>query len=183
MNLAVDEFIEIILPLYGLTESGNYWCETFGSFHLHDLRMSQAIGDFSLFFRREADKLVAFSGTHVDDTLQAETTTALQSIHSNLRSRFDIRISDASKFIFTGILWDVSNKSQRLLSEQMYIKKLQFSDGNATFSHFRSLRAKIMWPTHTRHDVSCAASFASQITEKTFGKEAIKILNDTVKYL
>lgn len=36
---------------------------------------------------------------------------------------------------------------------------------------------------HTRPDVACAASFASQITAKVFRAEVVKFLNKVVKYL
>ena len=71
LSLGPNELIEVLKPLYGLSESGDYWCETFTKFHLHDLRMKQSTSDFSLFFRRVADKLVSLSGFYVDDLLQA----------------------------------------------------------------------------------------------------------------
>lgn len=183
LDLAVNEFIQILLPLYGLIESGDYWCETFGKFHLHDLRMEQATGDFSLIFRRQADKLVALSGTHVDDALKSGEPNTLQSIQKQLQSKFDVRISNTSQFIFTGIFCDVSDPNKRILSQKQYIERMQYLKEDLSFSEFRSLLAKLMWTTQTRPDVSCAASFASQVTEDNFDKNSIKLINQTVKRL
>ena len=63
LNLAPAEFLQIVLPLYGLSDSGDYWCETFAKFHVHNLRMQQTTGDFALFFRRCTDCSITRSWT------------------------------------------------------------------------------------------------------------------------
>ena len=52
LKLDSYELLQIIRPLYGLTDSGYFWCETFARFKLYDLRMQQSTGDSALFFRR-----------------------------------------------------------------------------------------------------------------------------------
>ena len=104
LDLGPGELLQIIKPLYGLSDSGDYWCETFACFHIHDLRMKQATGDFALFFRRSADKLVTLSGCYVDDVLQASPASLKKEIRRQIEERFDITVPDASRFIDTGIM-------------------------------------------------------------------------------
>jgi hypothetical protein len=69
IELTQDELLQIIKPLYGLSDAGDYWAETLVQHHIRALRMSQATADFSLFFRVIAGELEGLSGTHVDDLL------------------------------------------------------------------------------------------------------------------
>jgi Reverse transcriptase (RNA-dependent DNA polymerase) len=46
IDLDPDELLQIMKPLYGLADSGDYWAQTVVHHHLADLRMTQATGDF-----------------------------------------------------------------------------------------------------------------------------------------
>jgi hypothetical protein len=46
LNLGEDELLQVIKPLYGLSDSGDYWAETLSAHHMEDLRMTQATADF-----------------------------------------------------------------------------------------------------------------------------------------
>lgn len=180
IQLNRGELLQILMPIYGMMESGDYLCESFSNFHIHDLRKEQSTGDCALFFRREADKLVALSGTYVDDCLQAIDKSVKDEIQNQLERKFDVRLDDKTEFIFTGLLCDVSNKKLRTLSQMHYIKRINYLPESATWSQFRSLRAKLMWITHTHPDIACASSFAAQIVENNFDKNGIKIINGVV---
>jgi hypothetical protein len=52
IDLKPDELLQIMKPLYGLAESGDYCAQTSFRHHLTDLQMTQAAGAFSLFVRR-----------------------------------------------------------------------------------------------------------------------------------
>jgi hypothetical protein len=62
-----------MLPLYGITESGDYWGETLTDHHINDLNMTQTKQDVSFFFKHDAGKLVGLSGAFVDDLVRAGT--------------------------------------------------------------------------------------------------------------
>jgi hypothetical protein len=49
IELARGELVKVVMPLYGLPDSGDYWNQTFRDHHRNDLRMQQTTGDFSLF--------------------------------------------------------------------------------------------------------------------------------------
>lgn len=183
MNLSPNELLQIIKPLYGLSDSGDYWCETFSRFHIHDLRMEQSTGDFALFFKRFANTLVAMSASYVDDVLQASDARTKTQLRRKLKDKFDITCTDTSRFIYTGIMIDSSNTELRRLSQAHYICKLQMVLPGASFDEYRSLRAKLMWTSHTRPDIACAVAMASQTTRETFSEESVLFLNRIVSHL
>ncbi len=90
MNILRFKLIHVIKSLYCLTGRGDYWCETFAKFHLHNLRMKQNTEDFALFSPRELGKLVALSGTYFDDVLQAGTKEAKQSLRAAIKEKFEV---------------------------------------------------------------------------------------------
>ena len=183
LELGPQQLLKISKLLYGLSDSGDCWCETFARFHTHNLRMEQATGDFDLFFRCCSDKLVALSGCYVDDVLQASPTALKGEIQRQIQEQFDITVEDVSKFIYTGIMCDTSDPELRTLSQAHYIRRLKYLPAGSDFKQYRSLRAKIMWIVHTRPDIACAASFASQTTPDTFCDESVNLLNRILRYV
>jgi hypothetical protein len=57
IDLKPDELLQIMKPLYGLAESGDYCAQTFIRHHLTDLPMTKATGDFHLFCKRARGSL------------------------------------------------------------------------------------------------------------------------------
>lgn len=52
LTLDQDLLLKLLLPLYGISESGDYWCRTF-ILHLEkDLKMSSSFSDPALYFKR-----------------------------------------------------------------------------------------------------------------------------------
>lgn len=93
IDLQPNELLQVIKPLYGLTESGDYWAETNSKFHIHNLLMEHSTGDFSLFFRTIMDKLVSISGSYVDDILQAGTEAEKERLQKEFKEQFDINLT------------------------------------------------------------------------------------------
>jgi len=183
MELSADELVQVIRPLYGLSESGDYWHETLTRHHINDLKMTQATGDFSLFFRRLSGRLVALSGTYVDDMLQCATVEQRRAIQDLMRSRFDITIDQATSFVFLGLHCDSADPQCRTISQREYISRLKVMPYSSTFGDMRSMRAKLAWATHTRPDIACAISMLSQVTEVQYGIGNIKEVNRIIRYL
>lgn len=70
-NLESDQLLKLLKPLYGLSESGDYWHETFFRHLREDLQTRPSTGDLSCFFKTVQGKLASLIGTYVDDTLCA----------------------------------------------------------------------------------------------------------------
>ena len=72
IELAADELLQVMKPLYGLTESGDYFeGKQLSDHHKKDLKIDASHGDLSLFFKSECGKLVCISGAYVSDLLRA----------------------------------------------------------------------------------------------------------------
>lgn len=58
IELNPEELLQLTKPIYGLTESGDYWDETLLKQQIEDLGMNATTGDHSLFFTRLSNRLV-----------------------------------------------------------------------------------------------------------------------------
>ena len=182
IELKPGELLQVVKPLYGLTESGDFWCETTHIFHVDKLRMKQSTRDFVLFFRRAMNKLISISGSYVDDLLQTGTQEEKKRIQEEFRKVFDVKISDAKTFMYTGLVCNNRDKTERKLSQQHCISRLHFLKKDSSFLEFSSLRAQLAWVVHTRPDIGCAVSFAAQVTEKMHNTACNQALNSILRH-
>jgi hypothetical protein len=181
-DLKPDELLQIMKPLYGLADSGDYLAQTFVRHHLMDLRMTQATGDFSLFFKRARGALIGISGCYVDDVIRAGTPEFLASATRNTEAVFDTKAPAKGNFEFLGLRTSEAN-GVRTLSQAEYVSRLKLLPAMADYSAHRSLRSQLAWVTHTRPDIACAVSQAAQVTRETFDSRSISDLNGIIKYL
>lgn len=70
-NLGTDELLQLLKPLYGLSENGDYWGRTFRGLLGTDLGTNSCISDAALFYKRLGKTLEGFCATYVDDALHA----------------------------------------------------------------------------------------------------------------
>lgn len=181
LELDKDQLLQVVKPLYGLSDAGDYWGETLTEQHLKELNMEQATGDFSLFFKRVLDKLTGLSGTYVDDILRAGTK-GFENTSTTATCCFDSKSAEAVPFTFTGL--QISGSKEKLkLSQARYIENLSLLSKDADFEFFRSMRAKLAWVVNSRPDIACAVAFSSQITPSTFDSTSYKLLNKIIKHL
>ena len=183
LELKPGETLQVVKPLHGVAESGDYRCETNHRFHVDKLRMKQSTGDFVLFFRRAMKKLISISGSYVDEVWQTGTQEEKKRIQDEFRKVFDVKISNAKKFMYTGIECDNRNKTERKLSQEHYISRLHFLKKNSSFPEFSSLRAQLAWVVHTRPDIAFAVSFAAQFTETMHNTTCNQVLKSILRHL
>lgn len=89
LQLGHNEFLQLLLPLYGITEAGDYWGETLSDHCLSRAKLAQTPGDLSLFYRRMGRDLCALSGNYVDDLLRAAPSGFRKDMEATLRGQFD----------------------------------------------------------------------------------------------
>jgi hypothetical protein len=177
LELSDDELVRLRKPLYGLSDSGDYWHHTITRFH-QALDFKQSAGDFAFYYQREADKLLGLSSTFVDDILQAGTDKFRMNLVSALKQGFDIKGPELTPLTFAGL-----EVCQYSLSQAGYIGSLTLLADSSTYEDFRSARAKLAWVVQTRPDIACAVALAAQDTATTFGSGSVKRLNDVTKHL
>jgi Reverse transcriptase (RNA-dependent DNA polymerase) len=86
IDLKPDELLQIMKPLYGLAESGDYCAQMFIRHHLTDPRITQATGDFSLFFKRARGALIGMLGCYEDEVVRAGALEFLTSATHNTKA-------------------------------------------------------------------------------------------------
>ena len=182
IELSQEELIQIIKPLYGLSDSGDYWDETLRIHHLENLKMKQSTGDLSLFFKRLGNKLVGISGSYVDDLLGTGTKSLNDSSTIETNQTFETKDQTKNEIKFTGLSINGKNKTKSI-SQSEYIRNIELLPKTTTFDLFRSMRAKLNWISNSRPDISCAVSMASAVTEKLFNESKVKNLNSVIKHL
>jgi hypothetical protein len=144
--------------------------------------MTQATGDFSLFFKRARGPLIGMSGCYVDDVIRAGTLEFLASATRKIEAAFDTKAPVKGNFEFLGL-----RKSEThgvgTLSQAEYVSQLKLLPATDDYSAHRSLGAQLAWVTHTRPYIACAVSQAAQVTQATFDAHSIAALNSIIKYL
>ena len=69
LNLSSDELLELIKPLYGLPDAGDYWDRTMADHLRKDLNMVPTYHDIALHFLHGEKELQGLVGVYVDDSL------------------------------------------------------------------------------------------------------------------
>jgi Reverse transcriptase (RNA-dependent DNA polymerase) len=124
LQLDPDQLLQVMKPLYGLSDAGDYWGQTLTDHHTKELRMEQATGDFSLFYKRILlDKLIGLSGTYVDDITRAGDDCFCQESTTSTQNKFDTKPIDSTPLTFTGTKIG-GTPSCRTTSQERYIESL-----------------------------------------------------------
>jgi hypothetical protein len=182
LDLGPNQLLQFVLPLYGLTEGGDYWEETLSNHHENDLNMRRTKGDFSLFFKIVANRLVGLSGSYVGDLVRAGALNFKEDSNRKTQSRFEVKPNTENNFAFTGI--EVTNaEKHKSLSQKLYIERLQFVLPSSSFSDLSTIREKLAWASHTRPNISFAVSQMAQTTIRTFKLDVLKLANKVVHHL
>jgi hypothetical protein len=179
IHLRQNELLKLLKPLYGLSDAGDYWSQTLSSFLTQQLRLKQATGDFSLFFRHLGTRTAGLSASHVDDLLNAGTPDFRADVDAEFRNSFDMAESEDPPLTYAGI----EHTSPYTLSQTGYIRRLSELNDDVTFEEFRSQHAKLAWVVHTRPDIAFSISIAAQVTSRAFEKTHVRALNHVVEYL
>ena len=74
LELSADEVLQIMRPLYGMTDSGDLWCDTMRHHHITDLNMTPLASDNAI-YHLIGKTLKGLSATYVDDIEGAGTVS------------------------------------------------------------------------------------------------------------
>jgi Reverse transcriptase (RNA-dependent DNA polymerase) len=102
-QLDPDQLLQVVKPLYGLSDAGDYWGQTLTDNHTKEFHMEQATVELSLFFNRMMDKLKGLSGTYVDDIIRTRDDHFREESTTSTQNMFDTKPIDSTPLIFTGI--------------------------------------------------------------------------------
>ena len=178
-GLASNELLKLLKPLYGLSDSGDYWHETFKLHLRKDLLMKQTDGDLALWFKGVGKALQGLIGVYVDDQLGCGTKEFVK-YSEETEKKFKSRARCFDKLHFAGIEIDTLQDGSILMHQEPHAKKLKNLEENCTFDDFRSRRHELAWLTHTRPDVAAVANMMSQVTINCFQKKHVRTINSCI---
>lgn len=178
-DVAADELLLLLLPLYGICDAGDYWHDTYTSHVKEDMGMRSLISDPALFSKRNlARELIGLLGAYVDDSLMGGMRE-FQKLTELTLQRFQAkpRVLDNADFVGVRVSTVTSPRPRFTLSQVTYVDQLQALPMDSRFKKFSSVRASIAWLAHTRPDLCCGINQLAQVSEAAFDATAIKSLN------
>lgn len=179
-RLPKDTLLKLLKPLYGLSDSGDYWYSTFTRHLKDDLHMTPTFSDPALFFKVIHGQVTGLIGSYVDDTISAGNNDFVE-LSKLTEHTFDSKQRKYDTFKFSGMeIESLPNDSFRI-HQQTFAKKISKLPENCSFSDFRSKRQELAWLVHTRPDIACAVNRSAQITESSFKEANVKDINRIVQ--
>jgi hypothetical protein len=177
-----DEVLQLLRPLYGLTDAGDYWNTTMVDHTLNDLGLDRTDSDLSLFYNRLNNHLNGISGTCVDDSLHAGSANYLE-LTEKSQKRFLSHERKFDNFTFNGADIQSNDDCTFSLCQTLYFETLSPLAPTASFTDFHSHRAKVSWICHSRPEVCYFANTSAQVTARTFSPVKVKSFNAVLESL
>ena len=173
LGVPVCHFLLLQLPLYALTNSGDYWHDTFKSHLLNEIRMRRSIFNQVLYFRLdERGKYLGAIATYVDDS-RSTGSPLFERITDATQHRFACKPKECDKVDFAGIR--VTRKTDGdLLHHLLHCERVTKIHLNAFFRDFKSLVMHLSWQLHYQQRIACAVTLLAQVTDIVFQKEPTK---------
>lgn len=183
-NLKPTQCLQLLKPLYGLSESGDLWHATLDRHHRNDLQMRPLASDTALFVDENEGRLDGLSALYVDDLLRAGTNCFRKKCEAT-NTKFETTENARVPFEFTGFTVERLQDGKLAVSQNRYLRKLEELPEDADFSSFRSMRMKLAWLANSRPDILFDISTLAQVTKDVFTshkRECLKHLNRSVRY-
>lgn len=148
LTLKSDNYLKLLKPLHGLTDSLLYSHETIRRHLMKDLKMRQITRDLVWFVKIEYGKLTGIIITYVDDTIstgdksfQKESIRTEQVIHSETQ-QYDC-------FEFAGKSIERDGQGY-FLHQTEYASRVTLLITDCTYEVFRARRHELAWLNYTR---------------------------------
>ena len=177
-KLNSDQLLKLLKPLYGLSDSGDYWHVTFANHLKNDLGMSPAAGDLSLFFKMVNGQLAGMTGAYVDDSIGTGTPD-FERESEKTQERVESKPREFDNFTFAGIQVEKTDYGY-LMHQERYCRKIKLKAKDCSFKEFRSRRQELAWLHHTRPDISVAVNLLAQVTESMFVRDYVLKINNVI---
>lgn len=175
-----NEVLELLRPLYGVFNAGDYRRLPF-HYHLEkDLDMSSTTGDPALYINLSDFKLDGMVGILVDDKLRTGTSEFEKRTFKSLE-KFDFKPQIYGNLdFFEKIIKTISEENLKLLKRVM-CRDFLFASKNCAFKELRKRRAMLSWSSNTQPELCSLINRAAQVTQNTTSKRKIAEFNSAVK--
>ncbi len=170
MGLSARTVLRVILPLYGIAESGTHWFQTYHKHHVERLGMTPSTFDTCLLFN---DNMTAIVGLQTDDSLIAGTTEFMEmesrELHAaGLMAKPCERLSPEQPLDFNGFVITLGDNDIEI-SQLKQAKKIQLLSKSFTKEQYVAQRARGAYiATVSQPQAAFALSYAAQIVEPTY---------------
>lgn len=170
-------------PLYGITESGSYWVDTYMSFFENDLQMEHFLLDPCFMYKRKCKTLEGMVGMIVDDTIGAGTKSFIQAEDQKCR-RFSMNPKKRIDFDFSG-MHIKQGKTIATLDQKHYASSINgIMLENPQKELFVKIRGQLAWCAHsTRPDLAFYAARLAQVKRDEFTRDDVKLLRRATRML
>ena len=180
-RLSHDKLLRLLKPLYGLSDSGDYWHVTFTRHLTEELGMTHTTGDLSLFFKVIHDELSGITGAYVDDTIGAGTP-AFENTSRLTEQRFQSKEREFDSITFAGI--EIDRKEYGFIMHQTrFARKVKQLHLDCTYKQYRSKRQELAWLVHTRPDIAADVNLAAQVIETQWGRKDVLEINKLIRHV
>ena len=173
-ELDTNQALQLLRPLYGLSESGDHWYEELDRHHREDLEMKSLDSDHSLYYKIIDGHLAGLSGTYVNDCIQAGTEH-FDELTNTTAMKYNVKPKAYGKGKIIGLEYEPLHDCT-IVRQTHYINKLKPLPEEAGFKEYRSKRAQLGWIQNTRPDISFEVGYAAQVTEERFKAESRKLI-------
>lgn len=176
--------VQLLMPLYGLSESGDHWFETLDDHHCRELGMCTLRSDPAMYVKMKDNQLIGLSGTYVDDILRVGSEE-FRMIASKTNNEFEMDDDKELPCTFTGFKLEKNEDGVLQLQQHDYLSQITVLPEDASFSDLASTRMKLAWLSHSRPDCLFEISQLTQITKDVFEQERrtlIRRTNKLIKY-
>ena len=166
MGLRVGTILRVILPLYGIAESGTHWFQTYHKHHVEKLEMTPSTFDTCLLFNNNA-----IVGLQTDDSLIAGTTEFMEvesrQLHAaGLVAKPCEKLTPEQPLDFNGFIITLGDSIK--ISQQKQAKNIILLPKSFTKEQYVAQRARGAYiATVSQPQAAFALSYAAQITEPT----------------
>jgi hypothetical protein len=168
-ELGLDHVLQLLKPLYGMPDSGDYWGKTFSSHLKYNLGLTTTCGDPAS-FKSISSQLSGLCATYVDASLHSGNREYQLSSEQTM-NKFACREHQWDNVTFAGMEIASEGEQGFAIHQKAYIPSLATIHPGSTFKQYRSLRAKLAWLTNSRPDIFCAINQAAQVTEYMFNAD------------
>lgn len=183
-DLGENKALQLLKPLYGLSESGDIWYRILDRHHRSDLEMNPLRSDPALYVRMEQGSLIGILGTYVDDMIRAGNTKFWKT-PKKTEERFDMEEAKKVPCTSTGFALLENVNGVLWLDQHDYLSKIKVLPEDALYRDLASIKMNLAWLSHSRPDCMFEVSQITQVTEKIFSEgrpETLRGVDKLVKF-
>ena len=177
--------LQLIKPLYGLSNSGDLWYRTPDTHNKEDLKLLPAKIDPLFYLYFDASKrLIGMNRSYVDD-LQRPGNFKLKRLCETKHQKLETTLDEDHPFSFAGSEIRPLPDDYFTLNQSFNLEKIEILSDKDAWNVFASRRTMLAWLANSRPDLCVEISHWASITKDKYNensKKYIKRLTKAITY-